>query len=138
MRISDWSSDGCSSDLGWSSPAGKRCVVAVGSGLAQSPISSANTLATPVTITTYSSRPRNTADQPWIASRDLVSRCGRRIMSASPAEEVDADHRQLQQCDDRGDAICATKLRRETSSEEHTSELQSLMRISYAVFCFNT
>src|SRR3546814_10641688 len=23
-------------------------------------------------------------------------------------------------------------------SEEHTSELQSLMRISYAVFCFNT
>src|SRR3546814_3751858 len=111
---------------GWSSPAGKRCVVAVGSGLAQSPISSANTLATPVTITTYSSRPRNTADQPWIASRDLVSRCGRRIMSASPAEEVDADHRQLQQCDDRGDAI---------RSEEHTSELQSLMRISYAVFC---
>src|SRR3546814_5936792 len=24
-----------------------------------------------------------------------------------------------------------------TRSEEHTSELQSLMRISYAVFCFN-
>src|SRR3546814_1889325 len=29
----------------------------------------------------------------------------------------------------------ARKLRR---SEEHTSELQSLMRISYAVFCFKT
>src|SRR3546814_6731463 len=27
------------------------------------------------------------------------------------------------------------KLRRELRSEEHTSELQSLMRISYAVFC---
>src|SRR3546814_8340611 len=26
-------------------------------------------------------------------------------------------------------------LQRETRSEEHTSELQSLMRISYAVFC---
>src|SRR3546814_4881924 len=26
----------------------------------------------------------------------------------------------------------------ETSSEEHTSELQSLMRISYDVFCLNT
>src|SRR3546814_9162941 len=26
---------------------------------------------------------------------------------------------------------------RYTRSEEHTSELQSLMRISYAVFCFN-
>src|SRR3546814_6974708 len=28
-------------------------------------------------------------------------------------------------------------LLRETRSEEHTSELQSLMRISYAVFCLN-
>src|SRR3546814_5870199 len=28
-----------------------------------------------------------------------------------------------------------TKLSRATRSEEHTSELQSLMRISYAVFC---
>src|SRR3546814_1791713 len=27
--------------------------------------------------------------------------------------------------------------RRESRSEEHTSELQSLMRISYAVFCLN-
>src|SRR3546814_3552742 len=28
--------------------------------------------------------------------------------------------------------------RRKTRSEEHTSELQSLMRISYAVFCLKT
>src|SRR3546814_2436477 len=28
-----------------------------------------------------------------------------------------------------------SRRRRETRSEEHTSELQSLMRISYAVFC---
>src|SRR3546814_9190626 len=28
-----------------------------------------------------------------------------------------------------------TELKRTTRSEEHTSELQSLMRISYAVFC---
>src|SRR3546814_1987665 len=28
--------------------------------------------------------------------------------------------------------------KRSTRSEEHTSELQSLMRISYAVFCLNT
>src|SRR3546814_3890548 len=33
----------------------------------------------------------------------------------------------------RGDAIGAA--RRKNRSEEHTSELQSLMRISYAVFC---
>src|SRR3546814_2416965 len=31
--------------------------------------------------------------------------------------------------------IVVTAQRREERSEEHTSELQSLMRISYAVFC---
>src|SRR3546814_4072821 len=34
-----------------------------------------------------------------------------------------------------GGGVTAKKLQR---SEEHTSELQSLMRISYAVFCLNT
>src|SRR3546814_7631482 len=31
--------------------------------------------------------------------------------------------------------LCHPKARRRPRSEEHTSELQSLMRISYAVFC---
>src|SRR3546814_17411258 len=31
----------------------------------------------------------------------------------------------------------ATQVQMECGSEEHTSELQSLMRISYAVFCLN-
>src|SRR3546814_3181731 len=36
----------------------------------------------------------------------------------------------------RAARICARRARRTASrSEEHTSELQSLMRISYAVFC---
>src|SRR3546814_2018643 len=35
----------------------------------------------------------------------------------------------VEKCDENGD--------RSTRSEEHTSELQSLMRISYAVFCLN-
>src|SRR3546814_10274760 len=34
-----------------------------------------------------------------------------------------------------GHAICPTGGRLDPRSEEHTSELQSLMRISYAVFC---
>src|SRR3546814_2558858 len=39
--------------------------------------------------------------------------------------------------DDGSDAATIKALRKaaETRSEEHTSELQSLMRISYAVFC---
>src|SRR3546814_5415666 len=43
------------------------------------------------------------------------------------------DRRQLAVFDDREDRIAAGGER----SEEHTSELQSLMRISYAVFCLN-
>src|SRR3546814_10358078 len=34
-----------------------------------------------------------------------------------------------------GTRTCHSCLNRESRSEEHTSELQSLMRISYAVFC---
>src|SRR3546814_3063235 len=36
------------------------------------------------------------------------------------------------------DAVIDTELRKAGRSEEHTSELQSLMRISYAVFCLKT
>src|SRR3546814_1058388 len=35
----------------------------------------------------------------------------------------------------RGDTLLARRLDQLGRSEEHTSELQSLMRISYAVFC---
>src|SRR3546814_999716 len=37
--------------------------------------------------------------------------------------------------DDRGPEVEAVEADRRVRSEEHTSELQSLMRISYAVFC---
>src|SRR3546814_1288378 len=39
-----------------------------------------------------------------------------------------------------GQGLCAYRTRRRPGfrSEEHTSELQSLMRISYAVFCLKT
>src|SRR3546814_9872575 len=38
----------------------------------------------------------------------------------------------------RGDATCRAESERQAlRSEEHTSELQSLMRTSYAVFCLN-
>src|SRR3546814_8599694 len=36
-----------------------------------------------------------------------------------------------------GCARTGSSIASETRSEEHTSELQSLMRISYAVFCLN-
>src|SRR3546814_9853487 len=40
--------------------------------------------------------------------------------------------------DGHAPVVIYRRARPATRSEEHTSELQSLMRISYAVFCFKT
>src|SRR3546814_9007552 len=45
------------------------------------------------------------------------------------------DQRLVAGGDQRGEAAAQHHLLAEQRSEEHTSELQSLMRISYAVFC---
>src|SRR3546814_4182565 len=59
----------------------------------------------------------------WFVAGDLGPAAARYVGKADPAKEV-ADLNRIE-------AIC----REEFRSEEHTSELQSLMRISYAVFC---
>src|SRR3546814_2348272 len=97
MRISDWSSDVCSSDL-----------AAAAAGHRARPRAGARTGAA-------DRLRRAPAQQP---ARDAVpgARLGR-----APARA-------------RG-VVAALDGRRLRRSEEHTSELQSLMRISYAVFC---
>src|SRR3546814_3466452 len=50
---------------------------------------------------------------------------------ARPNDDFFGEARQV----DRGDRGRGAKFEREVRSEEHTSELQSLMRTSYAVFC---
>src|SRR3546814_9676693 len=100
MRISDWSSDVCSSDLiviGLT----ERGVGVEGVGIGTAEI------IVPVAI-------------------DGLDRIGVDI----DAERI-ANRRQRQSGSQQEIAIGARRLR----SEEHTSELQSLMRISYAVFC---
>src|SRR3546814_8866569 len=90
MRISDWSSDVCSSDLWFNG--------AVGGGLAG------------VAVQLY----RNAIEQ---AKPDAERESGFQDRDAPRMEG------RLKSMDKR------------YRSEEHTSELQSLMRISYAVFC---
>src|SRR3546814_2827894 len=95
MRISDWSSDVCSSDL--------RC---------------------------RSGRNRSSADRPKARrdrSRDRRWRSDREGRNRSPRPAATARDRTHY----RPPRPCPARWR----SEEHTSELQSLMRISYAVFC---
>src|SRR3546814_4452122 len=91
MRISDWSSDVCSSDL--SSPARRRRRgLRGGEGRGEACAS--------------------------------VAPCGEQH-----AEAGEHDNSDDEQHNETRDRLLAAR------SEEHTSELQSLMRISYAVFC---
>src|SRR3546814_9270186 len=91
MRISDWSSDVCSSDLHRPHPS--AALGARRQGLASAAYGS-------------------------IASASII---------AIPV--VDGQQKSLHQA---GPFVVSIE---RTRSEEHTSELQSLMRISYAVFC---
>src|SRR3546814_9481221 len=103
MRISDWSSDVCSSDLG--APPVSRSCAGAHSGATASPAK----------------------------RRAQVRSCidKRRARGVSTAVAVA----------DRIAALAAEgapRHLRTRRSEEHTSELQSLLPISYAVFCFKT
>src|SRR3546814_7927430 len=102
MRISDWSSDVCSSDLG-RQPQDRR-----GGGVHQG---------------------CRLPDQP--AGAECQRRGGARRRGRQGLRRGGAGGAPSRPEDRRG----GQKHRRPDRSEEHTSELQSLMRISYAVFC---
>src|SRR3546814_1394455 len=103
MRISDWSSDVCSSDLCGKGKGKDAATVlgalagAIGGHMAEQQIRATNTYDVTVSMETGSTRVINVPE----------------LGGLSTGEKVRIDGR----------------------SEEHTSELQSLMRISYAVFC---
>src|SRR3546814_6378167 len=101
-RMSDWSSDVCSSDL-WHAADGRGRAGDAG------------------------------RQQP--ALRSLPSRPAR---PDRPDADVEAWAHEPSPLDQRradGDLLSARRARNKARSEEHTSELQSLMRNSYAVFC---
>src|SRR3546814_4860229 len=120
MRISDWSSDVCSSDLvphaverlGQLAPQRGHVVAQQRAGEHQRVAVAAHAGAT-------SRHPRSTG--PCAARRRPV----RSTCAAAPGRTAG------------GTSARTTRPRpsRRTRSEEHTSELPSLMRISYAVFC---
>src|SRR3546814_10530937 len=123
MRISDWSSDVCSSDLAAAlRPLGGRA-----------PFGQLRDLTRRVQADCAVDIDTNSYSVPWrlIGETVLVTICAGRVVIRH-AGEVVADH-----------AVCPGRRQRITDrthfagvrSEEHTSELQSLMRISYAVFC---
>src|SRR3546814_4158308 len=104
MRISDWGSDVCSSDL--------RRVYRLGGKIARS----IGHIAVERDLV--------------IAERNLVASVHRPLPFGQPVERC---RRQIISGRNRRDIIIVLAVL--IRSEEHTSELQSLMRISYAVFC---
>src|SRR3546814_1540594 len=111
MRISDWSSDGCSSDL----LQRREDDAAVARALA------------------HQHQPRHPHQDAGLQHLEL-----HRLDDALPGEALAQEGKRvrLQRKTQRpvvlDHMLAQVHLRR---SEEHTSELQSLMRISYAVFC---
>src|SRR3546814_6353537 len=123
MRIRYCSADVCSSDL--VAPRGaRRRVHDVNSG------ANPNILCLGVAFSIYS-RPQGLAPRADRRRKDGPGMTG--AVQAYPALVLNADFRPLSYFPlslwSWQDAIKAVR------SEEHTSELQSLMRISYAVFC---
>src|SRR3546814_3645280 len=127
MRISDWSSDVCSSDL--------QRVFGGAQFLAQA-LEGAGVVVVAVDVAQlrrelFESRLVDAAvvlEAVAGAFAQLVDR---------PARMGHADHRHVEPAArdhrlQRGKDLLVGKV---AKSEEHTSELQSLMRISYAVFC---
>src|SRR3546814_4245417 len=106
MRISDWSSDVCSSDL--ARPQRRHQVAPLHALAAQA-----------LQHEEHGDR-RHVAEVAQHAARRCEATIGY-------AEDL------LQ----RGDHLGAAGVAGVARSEAHTSELQSLMRISYAVFCLN-
>src|SRR3546814_10018825 len=105
MRISDWSSDVCSSDLCSCNLRPSRRAPVLTPGRA----------------------PQDEVDPGWRKKRILMLRSPRKRASRSTPRAPWSTRT----------ATSTTSSATVTScrSEEHTSELQSLMRISYAVFC---
>src|SRR3546814_9613249 len=115
MRISDWSSDVCSSDLDRPAPGGR-----LDGGRGRRPGDDAGGVP----------RPRGTAVAPL---RDPPGLAG--TQTVGPAGAVAGDHAGDLPRSAGGGEQCRAPFRLRT--EGHTSELHSLMRISYAVVCLN-
>src|SRR3546814_5312518 len=113
MRISDWSSDVCSSDL-FEEPETYDRLQEAEKELARHGIK----------------LERIVGDRFEGVIVDTINDV---YMDRSASSSREQEYRALEQIEKDGGVTPLGKLRER--SEEHTSELQSLMRISYAVFC---
>src|SRR3546814_1538601 len=113
MRISDWSSDVCSSDLQQSSPEALHALGRIAE--------------------LYAIEAQVRGGLPEVRRQARQARAGPRLNALH--DWLHNTLRCVSRKSDLAGAIRYALTRWAARSEEHTSELQSLMRISYAVFC---
>src|SRR3546814_10312735 len=116
MRISDWSSDGCSSDLAGTMV---EAVAPYRMGVAEP--------AHREDRSRRDQRQAASAAEVGVEPRDAPRAGGPLDGKGRAVEMLFGPSLACDVADDHGTPV--------PRSEEHTSELQSLMRISYAVFC---
>src|SRR3546814_4686061 len=139
MRISDWSSDVCSSDLSFRLIGVHRSLPMLCQKANSASIEAHEGLASqPLAIV---------GDDPISEVSTLLQYCKPRFNSLSVRCDIAGVDKQSDRCSDPCRLIAihfpehpaelaqGRKRHSNKRSEEHTSELQSLMRISYAVFC---
>src|SRR3546814_1645553 len=125
MRISDWSSDVCSSDL-----IKVRVLHSGVGGITESDVTLAGASGAP--IIGFNVRPNAKA-------REIAERSGVELQYYDVIYHL-TDAVKAAMAGELGplmieNVVGRAEIREVFRSEEHTSELQSLMRISYAVFC---
>src|SRR3546814_3904140 len=125
MRISDWSSDVCSSDL-----------FVLTKYLGADPVDYQQTLDEALAFGEYVEPMKS--DVAGIL-HDLRKQGKKVLYEGAQGALLDIDHGTYPYVTSSnttvGGALAGTGVGADARSEEHTSELQSLMRISYAVFC---
>src|SRR3546814_2167368 len=136
MRISDWSSDVCSSDLASNAEAGRRAKKS-GHAAAIAGEDAAHVYGMKVIGGPIEDRSDNTTRFLVIGRASFPpSGNDRTSLMVSIRDQPGALYRILEPLARRGISMNRIESRPDHGrSEEHTSELQSLMRISYAVFC---
>src|SRR3546814_9985630 len=138
MRISDWSSDVCSSDLA----PGMVLLIAAGERVPVDGRVVSGTSDLDCALVTGESAPRAVTPGAELQAGTLNLTGPLRIEATAAAEDSFlAEMVRLMQAAEAGRSAyrrIADRASRLYRSDEHTSELQSLLRISSAVFCLKT